>query len=89
MLQRHYHLLSKMSVDSVFDASCKEEVEDSVNVYSSLSEESTDALLDKEKKFGEIAKCLKKLKNAVDVNKCLQNHSQNFISVLVPIDKQT
>ena len=39
VLQKHYQLLSKMSVDSVFDANWKEEVEDSVNVYSSLSEE--------------------------------------------------
>ena len=28
MLQKHYQLLSKMSVDSVFDADWKEEVED-------------------------------------------------------------
>ena len=28
MLQRHYQLLSKMNVDSVFDADWKEEVED-------------------------------------------------------------
>ena len=31
VLQRHYQLLSKMSVDSVFDADWKEEVEDNVN----------------------------------------------------------
>ena len=31
VLQRHYQLLSKMSVDSVFDADWKEEVEE--NVY--------------------------------------------------------
>ena len=31
MLQRHYQLSSKMSVDSVFDAGWKEEVEESVN----------------------------------------------------------
>ena len=42
MLQRHYQLLSKMSVDSVFDAHWKEEVEDNVNGYSSLSEEVAD-----------------------------------------------
>ena len=35
----HYQLLSKMSVDSVFDAYWKEEVEENVNGYSSLSEE--------------------------------------------------
>ena len=33
MLQRHYQLLSKMSVDSVFDAHWKE-VEENVNGYS-------------------------------------------------------
>ena len=30
VLQKHYLLLSKMSMDSEFDADCKEEVEDSV-----------------------------------------------------------
>ena len=45
MLQRHYQLLNKMSVDGVFDANWKEEVEDNVNGYSSLSEEVADALL--------------------------------------------
>ena len=30
MLQRHYQLLSKMTVDSVFDADWKEEVEENV-----------------------------------------------------------
>ena len=39
VLQKHYQLLSKMSVDSEFDADWKEEVEDSVGGYSSLSEE--------------------------------------------------
>ena len=35
VLQKHYQLLSKMSVDSVFDADWKDEVEDSVGDYSS------------------------------------------------------
>ena len=48
MLQRHYQLLSRMSVDSVFDANWKEEVEDNVNGYSNLSEEVADSVLDKE-----------------------------------------
>ena len=39
VLQKHYQLLSKTNVDSVFDANWKEEVEDSVGGYSSLSEE--------------------------------------------------
>ena len=39
VLQKHYQLLSKMSVDSEFDADWKEEVEDSLGGYSSLSEE--------------------------------------------------
>ena len=64
VLQRHYQLLSKMSVDSVFDADWKEEVEENVNGYSSLSEEVTDSLLDKEIEKGEIAKCLRNLKNS-------------------------
>ena len=45
-------------MDSVFDANWKEEVEDNVNGYSSLSEEVEDACLDKEIEKGEIAKCL-------------------------------
>ena len=44
MLQKHYQLLSKMSVDSVFDAHWKEKVEDSVSGYSNMSEEAGDAL---------------------------------------------
>ena len=64
VLQRHYQLLSKMSVDSVFDADRKEEFEENVNDYSSLSEEVTDSILDKEIEKGEIAKCLRNLKNS-------------------------
>ena len=64
ILQRHYQLLSKMSVDSVFDADWKEEVGDNVKGYSSLSEEVTDSLLDKEIEKGEITKCLRNLKNS-------------------------
>ena len=64
VLQRHYQLLSKMSVDSVFDADWKEEVRDNVKGYSSLSEEVTDSLLDKEIEKGEISKCLRNLKNS-------------------------
>ena len=64
MLQRHYQLLSKMSMDSVFDADWKEEVEDNVNGYSSLSEEVADSVLGKEIEKGEIAKCLRNLKNS-------------------------
>ena len=63
VLQKHYQLLSKISVDSEFDADWKEEVEDSVGGYSSLSEEAGDAFLDKEVEKGEIAKCVRKLKN--------------------------
>ena len=63
MFQKHYQLLNKMSLDSVFDANWKEEVEDSVGSYSSLSEEAGDAFLDKEIEKGEIAKCVRKLKN--------------------------
>ena len=47
VLQKNYQLLSKMNVDSEFDADWKE-VEDSVRGYSSLSEEAGDAFLDKE-----------------------------------------
>ena len=64
VLQRHYQLLSKVSVDGVFDANWKEEVEDNVNGYSSLSMEVADSLLDKEIEKGEIAKCLRNLKNS-------------------------
>ena len=64
VLQRHYQLMSKMSVDIVFDADWKEEVENNVNGYSSLSEEVEDSVLDKEIEKGEIAKCLRNLKNS-------------------------
>ena len=64
VLQRHYQILSKMSVNSVFDADWMEEVENNVNGYSSLSEEATDSLLDKEIEKGDIAKCLRNLKNS-------------------------
>ena len=57
MLQKHYQVLSK-SVDSRFDANWKEEDEDSVCGYSSLSEEAGDAFLDKEIEKGKIAKCV-------------------------------
>ena len=61
VLQRHYQLLSKMSVDSVFDANWKEEVEENVKRYSSLSEKVTNSLLDKELEMGEITKCRRNL----------------------------
>ena len=61
VLQKHYQLLSKMSVDSVFDADWKEVVEDSVGGYSNLSEEAWDAFLNKEIEKGEIAKFVRKL----------------------------
>ena len=64
VLQRNYQLLSKISVDSVFDVHWKKEVEDNVNGYSSLSEEVADSVLDKEIEMGEIAKCLRNLKNS-------------------------
>ena len=48
----------------MFDADWKEEVEDNVNGYCSLSEEVTDSLLDKEIEKDEIAKCLRNLKNS-------------------------
>ena len=51
-------------MDSVFDAYWKEEVEENVNGYSSLSEEVTDSLLDNEIEKDEIAKCLMNLKNS-------------------------
>ena len=63
VLQKHYQLLSKMSVDSEFDANWKREFEDSVDGYSSLSEEAGDAFLDKEVEKGDIAKCVRKHKN--------------------------
>ena len=63
VLQKHYQLLSKISVDSEFDANWKEEVDDGVGGYSSLSEEAGDVFLDKEIEKGEIEKCVRKLKN--------------------------
>ena len=64
MLQRQYQLFSKMCMDSVFDIDRKEEVENSVNGSSSMSEEVADALLDKKIKKGEIDKCVRKHKNS-------------------------
>ena len=63
MLQKHHQLLSKMSVDSKFDANWKKEVEDSVGGYSSLSEEAGDAFLDKEIKKVKLQSVLESLKN--------------------------
>ena len=65
VLQRHHQPLSKMSVDSVFDADWKEKVEDNVNGYNILSEEVAESVLDKEIKKGEIEKCLRNLKNSM------------------------
>ena len=48
----------------MFDADWKEEVEENVKGYSSLSEEVADSFLDKEIEKGEIAKCLKNLINS-------------------------
>ena len=59
IFQKHYQLLIKMSVDRVFDKNWKEEVEDSVSGYSSLSEEVLDGLLGKEMQKGEITKCVR------------------------------
>ena len=44
MLQNHYHLLSKMSMDCVFDVNWNDEVDNSVSSYGSLSKEVADAL---------------------------------------------
>ena len=63
VLQNYNQLLSKMSVDSLFDADWKDEVEDSVNGYSSLSAEAGNAFFDKEIEMGEIPKCVRKLRN--------------------------
>ena len=49
VLQKHYQLLSKMSVDSEFNTNWKDEIEDSVGGYSSLSGEAGDAFLEKGK----------------------------------------
>ena len=53
MVQKHYQLLDKMSVDSVFDARRKEEAEDRISGFGSLSVEAGDAFLDKEIEKGE------------------------------------
>ena len=64
MLERHYQILSKMSVNRIvcFDADWKETVEDNVTGYSIWSVEVADSVLDKEIEKGEIAKCLRNLK---------------------------
>ena len=64
VLERHYQLLSKMSVDTVFGANWKEEVEDNVNDYSIWSEAVAFSVLDKEIEMGEIAKCFRNLKDS-------------------------
>ena len=47
----------------MLDACWKEGLEDSISSYSTLSEETRDALLDKELENGEIAKCFRKIKH--------------------------
>ena len=64
VLERHYQLLSKMSVDTVFGANWKEEVEDNVNDYNIWSEAVAFSVLDKEIEMGEIAKCVRNLKDS-------------------------
>ena len=46
VLQKHYQLLGKISVDSDFDANWKEEVESKVSSYGSMSESCEDDRLD-------------------------------------------
>ena len=63
VLQKHYQLLGKISVDSDFDANWKEEVESKVSSYGSMSESCEDDRLDIALEKSEIVKCIRKLKN--------------------------
>ena len=63
VLQKHYQLLGKISVDSDFDANWKEEVESKVSSYGSMSESCEDDCLDIAIEKSEIVKCIRKLKN--------------------------
>ena len=58
VLQKHYQHLGKISVDSDFDASWKEEVESKVSSYGSMSE---DDRLDIAIEKGEIVKCIRRI----------------------------
>ena len=59
VLQRHYQQLSKLSLDSNFDAEWKEEVGTNMSRYGSMSELCEDGFLGKEIGKGEIVKCIR------------------------------
>ena len=63
VLKTHYRHLVSCSVDSAFDDSWKEEVDEQVSECSSVSKAYVDRVLDKEIEREEIAVCVRKLKN--------------------------
>ena len=63
VLKTHYRRLGSCSVDSAFDDSWKEEVDEQVSECSSVSNACEDSVLDREIEREEIAVCVRKLKN--------------------------
>ena len=63
VLKTHYRHLGSCSVDSAFDDSWKEEVDEQVSECSSVSKACEDRVLDREIEREEIAVCVRKLKN--------------------------
>ena len=63
VLKIHYRHLGSCSVDSAFDDSWKEEVDEQVSECSSASKACEDSVLDREIEREEIAVCVWKLKN--------------------------
>ena len=82
VLQRHYKLLGKISVDSDFDVNWKGEVVSKVSSYGSMSESCEDYRLDKK---GKIVKCIRKLKNTktgVNVGEILKYGGSGMVCLL-------
>ena len=63
VLKMHYRNLGLCSVDSAFDDSWKEEVDEQVSECSSVSQACEDSVLDTEIEREEITVCVRKLRN--------------------------
>ena len=66
-LQRHYQQLGKLSSNSNFHAEWKEEVENNMSRYGSMSELCEDEFLDKEIEKGEIVKRFRRIRRQGEV----------------------
>ena len=91
VLKTHYRQLGSCSVDSAFDDSLKEEVDEWVSVCSSVSKACEDNVLDREIKSEEIPVCVRKLKNnktgGIDglVGELLKYGGSGMIDLLQPL----